>query len=177
MTSAAERIEFYGKENYVEQPLPEHAAAELFYNTDEDDECAWMPVKENVWSRPLMFNVTQGSWVTLLKATGTGIISRHRHPAPVTGFTLEGAWGYLERPWTSRAGGFIFEPAGDTHTLIVDPEVGHMKTIFHNFGPLLYVDAAGELIRYDDVFTRLERYKAWYRDCGLGEEFATNLIR
>ncbi|PCI44028.1 MAG: hypothetical protein COB51_10795, partial [Moraxellaceae bacterium] len=41
-----------------------------------------------------------------------GIVSRHRHPAMVTGYTLDGAWGYLEHDWVATKGTFIFEPAG-----------------------------------------------------------------
>jgi quercetin dioxygenase-like cupin family protein len=177
MSSSTARRDAYDEETMKRIPLPEHAVQEIFFNTDEDDERVWMPISDGVWSRPMMFNTLQGAWVTLLKAEGTGVVSRHRHPAPVTGYTLEGAWGYLEHEWTARPGSFLFEPAGETHTLVVDPEVGHMKCLFHNFGPLIYVDGEGNQIGYDDVFTRLERFKKYYKSNGLGEKFLTDLIR
>ncbi|MCH9669957.1 MAG: phytanoyl-CoA dioxygenase family protein [Gammaproteobacteria bacterium] len=40
----------------------------------------------------------------------------------MTGYTFEGSWGYVEHEWTATAGTFIFEPAGETHTLVVRPE-------------------------------------------------------
>ena len=177
MSSAVSRLEAYKDETMTRIPLPEHAAAELIFHTDEDDDRVWMPLADGVWARPMLFNTVQGSWVTMLKAETAGVVSRHRHPAPVTGYTLDGAWGYLEHDWTARAGSFLFEPAGETHTLVVDPEVGHMKCLFHNFGPLIYVDSEGKQVGYDDVFTRLDRFKAHYEANGLGADFATRLIR
>ena len=157
--------------------LPSEAAAELVFDPNIEDERVWVPLAENVWSRPLLFNVVQGTWVNLTKAVGEGVVSRHRHPAPVTGYTLAGTWGYLEHDWTARAGTFLYEPAGETHTLVVRPEEGHMLTLFHSMGPIIYVDERGEQVGYDDVFTRLDRCKAHYRANGLGEETATRLIR
>ena len=81
---------------HIDIPLPKEAATELFFQTDEDDERMWMPIGDNVWIRPLLFNVVQGTWCNIVKAKGAGLVGRHRHPAPVLGFTLEGTWGYLE---------------------------------------------------------------------------------
>ena len=64
------------------------------------------------------------------------------------GGSLAIAWGYLEHDWIATKGTFIFEPAGETHTLVVDPKVGHMTTLFHNMGPLLYVDENGKQTGY-----------------------------
>ncbi|MCH9671541.1 MAG: cupin domain-containing protein, partial [Gammaproteobacteria bacterium] len=96
----------------INMALPDEAARELVFNADLDDERVWVPRGENVWTRPLLFNVNQGSWVGITRAKGTGVVSRHRHPAPVTGYTFEGSWGYVEHEWTATAGTFIFEPAG-----------------------------------------------------------------
>ncbi|MCH2395526.1 2,4'-dihydroxyacetophenone dioxygenase family protein [Oceanibaculum sp.] len=163
--------------NFVRIPLPMDAAPELVIDTSGDDERMWMQLSDNVWIRPLMLNVVQGSWVNILKAKAGGIVSRHRHPAMVTGYTLDGAWGYLEHDWVATKGTFIFEPAGETHTLVVDPKVGHMTTLFHNMGPLLYVDENGKQTGYEDVFTRIEKFRAYYRQNGLGEGFIEQLIR
>ena len=35
-----------------------------------------------------------------------------------------------------------FEPARETQILVMDLEVGHMKTSFHIVGPLIYIDGA-----------------------------------
>ena len=64
---------------------------------------------------PLCLNVSQGYWVHITKVTEAGIVSRHRHPAPVHGFVIEGKWRYLERDWVATAGSYLFEPPGDVH--------------------------------------------------------------
>lgn len=157
--------------------LPDEAVRELVLEADLDNERAWVPRGDNVWSLPLLFNVNQGSWVNITRAKGDGVISRHRHPAAVTGFTLEGAWGYLEHDWTAQAGTFVFEPPGETHTLVVRSKPGHMLVLFHNFGPLIKVDAKGKMVGFEDVFTRLESSKAHYEKVGLGADYATRLVR
>ena len=91
------------------------------------------------------------------------MIGRHRHPAPVTGFTLKGSWGYLEHDWEARKGTFIHEPAGETHTLIVTPTEEFMLALFHNFGPLIMVDENGDQTGYEDVFTRMEKVKSHHK--------------
>lgn len=162
--------------------LPEYAVPEIVTDVDFDDERLWVPRGDNVESLPLMFSVTQGSWVNITRARGDGIISRHRHSSPVTGYTLEGAWGYLEHDWTARTGTFIYEPPGETHTLVVKPgssgaSSDHMMVLFHNFGPLMHVNSKGEVTGYVDVFTRLESCKAHYVESGLGSDYIERLIR
>lgn len=161
----------------VSHKLPDEALRELVVDADVEDERLWVPRGDNVWSLPLLFNVAQGSWINLTRAKGEGVISRHRHPAAVTGYTLDGAWGYLEHDWTARAGTFVFEPPGETHTLVVRPNPGHMLVLFHNFGPFIKVDAAGESIGYEDVFTRLEATKTHYERVGLGAAAVSRLVR
>ena len=157
--------------------LPPEAKRELVNHTADDDERYWVPRGDNVWFRPLLFNVTQGTWVNLIKASREGVIGRHRHPAPVTGFTLEGCWGYIEHDWTAKPGTFVYEPAGETHTLIVKPEPGKMLTLFHNFGPLIMMDEDGRQTGFEDVFTRIARVKKHYEKVGLGADVVDRLIQ
>ena len=127
--------------------------------------------------RPLLFDVTNGGWVSILKVQGEGTIQRHRHAAPVTAWTMDGAWGYREHDWVARAGSFAYEPAGHIHTLYIHPDAGKMTALFHVFGPLVYVDEKGDAEDYDDVFLRLDRYTRHCREVGLGEDYVRSLIR
>ena len=68
-------------------PLPDEAVREIVHDTDLDDERLWVPRGDSIWSLPLMFNVSTGAWVNITRAKGTGVISRHRHSSPVTGYT------------------------------------------------------------------------------------------
>jgi 2,4'-dihydroxyacetophenone dioxygenase len=53
-----------------------------------------------------------------------------------------------------------------------------MIAMFHVTGALLYVDAeSGQVTGYDDVFTKLDKARAWYKECGLGEEYVEQFIR
>ena len=82
------------------------------------DERVWVPQMENVWFRPLCLNVSQGYWVNLLRVRMSGVLTRHRHPAPVHGLVLRGSWHYLEHGWIATEGSYVFEPRGETHTLV-----------------------------------------------------------
>lgn len=166
----------------VSIPLPEYAFPEIVTDVDFEDERLWVPRGKDIESLPLLFSVGQGSWINITRARGDGIISRHRHSSPVTGYTLSGAWGYVEHDWTARTGTFVYEPPGETHTLIVKPDQpgagrDSMMVLFHNYGPLMHVDEQGDVTGYVDVFTRLESCKAHYLKCGLSSDHIERLIR
>ena len=72
----------------------------------------WYALGKMGMVRPLMFDVANGGWISILKAKGSGIIQRHRHASPVTAWTMDGAWGYKEHDWVATAGSFAYEPAG-----------------------------------------------------------------
>ena len=77
-------------------PNPKEAPLEIVVNSAiPDDEKVWVPQAENVWFRPLCLNVSQGYWTNLLRVRKSGVLSRHRHPAPVHGMVLKGRWRYL----------------------------------------------------------------------------------
>ena len=165
------------KNNY--SPLvPQDMTDELFWKDglSPNDERLWVPNGPGRWSRPLCLNVSQGYWVHITKVTEAGIVSRHRHPAPVHGFVIEGKWRYLERDWEATAGSYLYEPPGDVHTLVVD-EGESMKTLFHNSGALLYCDEDGKTIGSTDVFDRVQAARDHFEDVGLGSDFVKRFIR
>src|SRR5947207_13723593 len=109
-----------------------------------DDERVWVLQAPNVWFRPLMLNTLNGQWCNLLRVRRAGVLSRHRHPAPVHGYVIKGSWRYLEHDWIAREGMYVFEPPGEIHTLVVDDDVEEMITLFHVCGALVYYDDAGK---------------------------------
>ena len=129
------------------------------------------------WVRPLLFDVTNGGWISILRARGKGTIQRHRHAAAVTAWTIEGSWGYREHDWLAKAGSFVYEPAGHIHTLFIDPQVGHMTAVFHVYGPVIHLDPDGNVTSYDDVYLRLDRYLKHCREKGVDESWVKSLIR
>jgi quercetin dioxygenase-like cupin family protein len=130
----------------------------------------WVPLEEGVSLRPLQFNVTQGQYTHFLRVTASGIISRHRHGGPVHAYVMRGRWHYLEHDWVAEEGSYVFEPPGETHTLVVPEGADEMITLFQVNGPLIYVDPDGNACGYDDVFTRLAAARAHYRALGLEHE-------
>jgi quercetin dioxygenase-like cupin family protein len=61
--------------------------------------------------------------MNLLKMRKSGVLSRHRHPQAVHGLVLKGRWHYLEHDWVAEEGSYVFEPPGETHTLVVPDDV------------------------------------------------------
>ena len=159
-------------------PQPKGSPPELVIpDAIPKDERLWVPVDENVWFRPLCLCVSRGYWMNLLKVKKSGVLSRHRHPMPVHGFVLKGEWRYLEHDWVAREGGYVYEAPGETHTLVVDPHVEEMITLFQVNGAMIYVDPDGKTVGYDDVFTRLDKCRAHYTAIGLGADFVDQFIR
>ena len=142
-----------------------------------DDETAWVPQAEGVWFRPLMLNVTQGYYVNLLRVRRAGVLSRHRHLGPVHAFTLRGKWRYLEHDWTASAGSYVFEPPGETHTLIVPAGTSDMITLFHVTGGYVYLDPQGDAIGCEDVHTKLAAVRRHYPAGSRGASAIEHLIR
>mgnify|MGYP001234261997 FL=1 len=160
-------------------PAPQDALAELFIQDgySNDDPRLWVPLAPGRWSRPLCLNVSNGYWVHLTKVVGGGMLSRHRHPAPVHGFVIKGKWRYLERDWIAEAGSYLYEPPGDIHTLVVEPDCEEMITLFHNSGALIYCDEDGNTTGTTDVFDRVDACRKHFIEVGLGEDFVKQFIR
>ena len=157
--------------------LPPDAVPDIVTVAIPDDERVWVPQAPLVWFRPLMLNTTNGGWCNLLRVRKAGILSRHRHPAPVHGYVIKGSWRYLEHNWIATAGSYVFEPPGETHTLVVDEGVEEMITFFNISGAMLYLDAEEKVVAYEDVHTKIEMCRKHYMVCGLGADYVNQFIR
>jgi 2,4'-dihydroxyacetophenone dioxygenase len=156
---------------------PPDVIREIVAEAIPQDERVWVPQADNVWFRPLMLNTVNGGWANLLRVRRAGVLSRHRHPAPVHGYVLKGSWRYLEHDWVAHAGSYVFEPPGEVHTLVVDEGVEEMITFFNISGAMVYVDEEGRATHYEDVHTKIAMCRNHYRTAGLGEDFVTTFIR
>lgn len=155
---------------------PPFAVADLVMASIPDDERLWVPQAPNIWFRPLLLNTVQGEWHNLLRVRRSGVLSRHRHPAPVYGYVIKGSWRYLEHNWTAKAGDFVFEPPGEIHTLTVDSD-DEMITLFHVCGALIYFDEQHRAVGHDDVHTKIEMCSRHFESVGLGKDFVRQFIR
>lgn len=151
--------------------------AELAVAAIPDDERVWVPQAPEVWFRPLLLNTVNGGWCNLLRVRRSGVLSRHRHPMLVVGYVIKGRWSYLEHPWVADEGSFVYEPPGETHTLVVPDDCAEMITFFNIAGAMIYLDESGRQTGYEDVFSKIEMCRAHYAATGLGAAFVDQFIR
>ena len=93
------------------------------------------------------------------------------------GFVLKGRWYYLEHDWVAEEGGYVYEPPGETHTLVVPDDVEEMITYFQVNGVMYYVDPQGNHLGYEDVFTKIDLCRRHYAEVGIGADYVDRLIR
>lgn len=141
------------------------------------DETLWVPQAPDVWFRPLCLNVSQGYYVNLLRVRKSGVLSRHKHAGPVHAHVLRGHWRYLEHDWAATEGAYVFEPPGETHTLVVPEDVEEMITLFHVTGALIYVDPWGKETGHEDVFTKIDLCRTYFANTPHGVECVERFIR
>lgn len=141
-----------------------------------DDPSLWMQLTDQVQMRPTMFDCSNGAWSNVLRIVPGGRLACHYHTAPVHGFVVKGAWRYLEHDWVAHEGTYIYEPPGEIHTLAADEKLG-MTTFFVTRGSLIYTDAKGVQIGYEDVFTRLAQFREHLSKGKLDAGIADRLIR
>lgn len=93
---------------------------------------------------------------------------------------MRGHWSYLEHDWVARPGTFIYEPAGEAHTLLINEDSPEpMVTVFVVEGGLIYLDKAedGGFVAYEDGFSMLDLCRNYYREAGLDAGQLDLLIR
>jgi len=167
--------------NFTDGLDPNRRSREHFItNTNLDDDRLWVPYADGVWFQPCCFNVTSGGFSVVLKGLPGSMVGTHYHVGTVHGYTMRGHWRYLEHDWVAKPGTYIYEPAGEAHTLmIMDDSPEPMITMFVVGGGLIYLEKAkdGGFAAYEDGFTLLELTRKYYRDAGLDVSKLDALIR
>jgi quercetin dioxygenase-like cupin family protein len=149
-------------------------------DTNLADNGPWVPYADGVWIQPCCFNVTSGGFTTLLRGLPGAKLGVHYHVGTVRGYTLRGRWRYLEHDWVAGPGTFIYEPAGEAHTLVITDDSPEPALIFFVVeGGLIYLDNAvdGGFAAYEDGFSMLELARKHYRETGLDARQLDLLIR
>ena len=90
---------------------------------------------------------------------------------------MKGSWRYLEHDWVARAGDYVFEPPGETHTLTVDADVEEMITFFNISGCMYYVDENDKNTGFEDVFTKIDMCREHYVKVGLVADYINQFVR
>lgn len=149
-------------------------------NLELENDDLWIPYAEGVWYQPCQFNVTTGGFSVVLKGLPGAQIGVHYHVGTVRGYTIQGHWRYLEHDWVAKPGTFIYEPAGEAHTLVINEDSPEPALIFFAVeGALVYLDRPvdGSLAAYEDGFSLLEHCRNYYREAGLDIEQLEARIR
>ena len=84
-----------------------------------EEEIPWVDLGNGVELKVVQVDLDNGLWVIRNRFQPGLVVERHKHTGTVHAFTLSGSWKYLEYPEVTRAGSYLFEPAGSIHTLIV----------------------------------------------------------
>ena len=126
-----------------------------------EEESPWVPFKENVFIRHLVFDVRNNFYANVLWVKKGGMLGRHRHRGRVFGYTLEGSWRYLEYDWVARVGSYVQESPGATHTLVSDEG---MKAAFWLNSSLEFYDDQDKLLETLDVFWFMDHYLSFCRE-------------
>jgi len=160
---------------------PEQRSREHFIaNLNLEDGPHWVPYADGVWIQPCHFNVTSGGFSVVLKGLPGAALGTHYHIGTVRGITLRGNWRYLEHDWVAKPGTFIYEPAGEAHTLVIADDSPEPAIIFFAVeGGLIYLDMPidGGFAAYEDGFTALELCRKYYREAGLDVRELDALVR
>jgi 2,4'-dihydroxyacetophenone dioxygenase len=128
------------------------------------DSSPWVPWVENVYIKHLTFDIRSSSAANLLRVDAGGLLGRHRHRGPVSGYVLEGSWRYMEYDWVGKPGDFIRESPGRSHTLF--SEHG-MQTFFWLNGPLEMLDDEDRVVEAIDVFWFIDHYESYCEKEGI----------
>lgn len=167
--------------NFTDGLEPQQRNREHFITgIDAGDERLWVPYADGVWFQPCLFNLTSGGFTVVLKANPGAMLGTHYHVGTVYGFTMRGQWRYLEHDWIAKPGTFIYEPAGEAHTLVIMDDSPEPAEIFFKVdGGLIYLDkpADGGFGAYEDGFSVLELCRGYYREAGLDVNQLDRLIR
>src|ERR1700687_5740194 len=148
--------------------------------TNLEDDRLWVPYANGVWFQPCCFNVTSGGFSVILKGLPGSMVGTHYHVGTVHGYTMRGHWRYLEHDWIAKPGTFIYEPAGEAHTLVITADFPEPALlIFIADGGFFYFDKAvkGAFAAYEYGFTALELARKYYREAGLDVRELDLLIR
>ena len=97
------------------------------------------------------------------------LLPPHKHTGEVHAFTLSGEWSYLEHPDNppSRAGSYLFEPPGSTHTLkVADHNREETDVVFIVYGAMIHLSPAGEVLAIGDAESHLRDWPAAVRAQG-----------
>ncbi|MCU1496130.1 MAG: cupin [Acidimicrobiales bacterium] len=129
------------------------------------DDLPFVDIGEGGQLKVLQVDHAQELWIVENIFQAGYVVPRHRHTGPVYAYTRTGAWRYQEYPDVNRAGSFLFEPTGSTHTLeCVEDDT---RVWFQIYGQNLNLDDDGNVESVFDGAGTLEGYYLLCEAAGL----------
>src|SRR5215469_12884973 len=110
------------------------------------EDVPWVKTPDGFELKLVYANPRDGLWIAGSRFGPGASTQCHRHTGQVFQYTLSGAWGYREHDYIVRAGSFLYEPAGSTHTQYVLDDIEEItETWSHVMGANLNLDADGQV--------------------------------
>lgn len=124
---------------------------------------------ERIKLKLLMADIEGGRFAVRMQFEPGVEVAPHKHTGEVHAFTFAGEWRYLDYPQTpsNRAGSYLFEPPGSTHTLkVADDAQEYTDVLFIIYGAMLHLDEAGQVLAVTDAESVLREYPQLLRAQG-----------
>jgi len=158
--------------NTFAQKIPEPVTAPppSFHLSSEAGPFARNFGAEGVNLQLLQADVEGGFFVVRIRFAPGVQLPPHKHTGAVYAFTLAGEWSYLEYASSppNRAGSYLYEPPGSTHTLKVADHVQGFTDVFYVIhGAMLVLDPAGNVVAVLDAASHARDWPAALREQGV----------
>ena len=133
-----------------------------------EEEIPWVDTGTGVELKLVQADIEAGLWIVRNRFVPGAGVQKHRHTGQVYGYTLTGAWKYVEYDYMNRAGSFLYEPAGSVHTLTVPEDNNELTDVwFQIYGSNLNLDADGNIESITDAEGVYTAYMAMCEAQGL----------
>jgi quercetin dioxygenase-like cupin family protein len=122
----------------------------------------WLGV-EGIRMKVLLADVEGGVFVVRVGFAPGLQLPRHLHTGAVHAYTFAGEWSYLEYPDSppNRAGSYLYEPPGSTHTLkVADHATEETDALFVVHGAMVLYDDDGRVLDVIDAGSHRRDYLA-----------------
>lgn len=128
----------------------------------------WLGVT-GIRMKVLLADVEGGVFVVRVGFAPGMQLPTHLHTGAVHAYTFSGEWSYLEYPDSppNRAGSYLYEPPGSTHTLkVADYNTEETDALFVIHGAMVLYDESGGVTDVIDAASHKRDYLALVKEQG-----------
>ena len=128
----------------------------------------WLGIA-GIGMKVLVADVEGGFFVVRVRFAPGVQLPTHLHTGAVHAYTFSGEWSYLEYPDSppNRAGSYLYEPPGSTHTLkVTDGNTEDTEALFVVGGAMVLYDGDEAVMDVIDAATHKRDYFACLRTQG-----------